>query len=160
MLDRPVNGGVGHIEGSRQWIVLGEDVRAALEADGALVNANLKPLKTREAGTLAGWELGSSRGLPPMSSSMRWRDRQNGEWLSEYRPGAIPSEHPTTPALFRYRRSDIEAFGPFDVARTHECFSRAIDAHEYAWVVSKRFWQSFVRHGFEGRFTPVVLEEA
>ena len=106
------------------------------------------------------WELTSDIKMPPLAPSADLRD-PNGEHPFRPRDAQMPCrlrEGFYNHAELRYRRSDLSAMEPFDVALTFENFGFS-HTERRSTVVSKRFYQFCADHGLKGRWAPVRIEE-
>ena len=100
------------------------------------------------------WEIVPTVKLPPVSTTMELADLK----LNPLPPGDESAnyterEWPYNFAELHFRRSDIEAMPPFDVARTREHFLRTPRT-----IVSRRFYQTCRDFGLRGQWVPVHLD--
>lgn len=104
--------------------------------------------------SLPWWELTSDIVLPSLSPSL---DLRNWKTRQPFRP----TERLTAcslPAELHYRRADLAALPPFDVAHTFENFGPA-HSPSYRTVVSKRFYDCCVAHALKSHWAPVRIDE-
>lgn len=104
------------------------------------------------------WELSGQRVLPPMSPSVELYDARTEQRVTPGHPDPVLQMEglygPTEP---RYRAADLQAFGPFDVART---FEKPFPTERHRRViVSNRFYRFCREHGLKTGFVPVRIDE-
>ncbi len=105
------------------------------------------------------WELTSDIVLPPLAPSMTLLHEDNTPFKGDFRKGCKRREGYYNHAELHYRRADIDAVGPFDLALTHEMFGGLPNQFDRLVVVSQRFYQACVKHRVKTGFIPVRIDE-
>lgn len=100
------------------------------------------------------WELRSSIELPPVSPTMTLVDPDERPVEAGSRRWVFRREWPFNEAELHYRQTDVNAFPPFDLARTFEEWG----GHP-ALVASKRFYHACREIGLKAGWVPVRIDE-
>lgn len=103
-------------------------------------------------------DLIGERILPPVSPTVELYDSRTKQRVAPGHPDPVRlQEGLYTPVEPHYRAADLEAFGPFDVART---FERPWGGdHNRHIIVSSRFYRFCREHRLRTGFVPVRIEE-
>ena len=112
------------------------------------------------------WQCDSDLELPPMHPKTKFEEGTPNHPNIFVRWFAVGDSDPFHPGVPHYRRKDIEAVEPFDIARTHEPMRFYIlDDPEQAKtarmiIISKRFYNA-VKHFIDspGQVQPVILHD-
>jgi hypothetical protein len=167
------NSPVGALEGTVQksfvWLSEGA-VHSAMEADIRLkVNpvrwllSDIKAPEFKPFVRAGGW-LGADTVLPKCLTPFKWLHGPN---VGELASGDITDVYPERTwdgegrmePILKFRRSEVEKLGPFDVAHTWEKSVKATASGHYmpALIVSQRFRQWVSKNHYKIRFAPVEL---
>ncbi|WP_165253060.1 hypothetical protein [Paludisphaera soli] len=106
------------------------------------------------------WEIDSPLTLPPVSPSMDLADRSGTPLEPECGRSIVRREGFFVPVELRYRAADLSAFGPFDLARTCEAFTRdtRFDRTKCSLIASRRFYEACVSAGLRAEWSPVRID--
>lgn len=106
------------------------------------------------------WELESDLELPPVAPSVQLVTRDYKPFRGDFTEGCQRIEDLQMYPELHYRRSDLDRFGPFDVARTHEHFFPKGPAPMHrAMIVSQKFYRVCYDNDFRTRFLPVHIDD-
>jgi hypothetical protein len=107
------------------------------------------------------WELESDFTLPPLSSSMSFKNSDgrpvdSGDFSRGFHRCEGPYIHPE----LHYRASDLKGLEPFDLARTYEPFGNhhGYNLLDRPMVASKRFYHYCVSHGLRTGWVPIRID--
>ena len=149
---------VGCIFGN--WTIVSDGVRRSFEA-GDFIGLRFQEValkgKSVHASPEPFWELLSSITLPKMPHPERFVHRgiiAPEPFQGDYSRVVLISDPPFAKAEVHYRRSDLEAIGPFDIAGTFENY---MEPHP-ALVVSQRFYQHCLKHKIPLEVEPVRID--
>lgn len=109
------------------------------------------------------WELTSELILPPLSPSVDLRDA-DGQPLSRgsnnFSNGCHLREGLYSHPELHYRKQDLQAVEPFDAALTYEPFgTKGVPLDWRRLVVSRRFRDFCLEHGWKADWVPVRIDE-
>lgn len=111
------------------------------------------------------WELTSDLILPRMSPRAVVRDAKGNLITDDFTQGCYLKEALDgldaliDPAEAKYRASDIEALGEFDLARSFEAFGHVWHDSGRDAIVSNRFYRLCRKHKIKVSFVPVRVHE-
>ena len=144
-------------------IVVSTDLRRKMES-AALTGLTFLPVGDERGrkSTVDYWELGSSISMPPLSPSMALHMENhlphNGdpnETIYVKEGWDLPRVL-FSPVELRYRKSDVENIGQFDIAHTQEALYRVRVRHV---IVSQRFYEFCTMHELKIKWNMVHLEQ-
>jgi len=116
------------------------------------------------------WEIDSDLMLPPASPMLDVVDARGNKLIpgaTTYSNGFLFREPNAHTAQMRYRRSDLDAFGPFDLARAYEVFQGGGQVRQgkvfpprysQPLIASARFYQTCRDAGLRADFEPVQID--
>jgi hypothetical protein len=142
------------------WIIVADKVKRLLES-GHFVGLEFGEVvlkgKSIHAATEPFWELKSSVTLPKMANTHQFIHPGKTEaipFTGDYSKIIMISDPPFRTGEVHYRRSDLQALGPFDIART---FEKYMEIHP-ALVISQRFYQFCEQHKLPLNVEPVRVD--
>ncbi|MBL0921475.1 MAG: hypothetical protein IBJ10_05030 [Phycisphaerales bacterium] len=105
------------------------------------------------------WDLRSDLVLPPLAPSMPLFHNDHTPFTGDCEQGCWRRDGLFMNAELRYRAEDLEDFGPFDLAFTHETFGpRPLDPGR-TLVASQLFYRICTEKGVECSWAPVRIED-
>jgi hypothetical protein len=107
------------------------------------------------------WEIDSDFTLPHLSPSLTLIDFDGRPWgRDDFSNGLLPREGLFLYPELRYRRSDLESLGPFDLARTYEPFGnyKSYDRQKCPLIASRRFYETCVANKLKTGWVPVQID--
>jgi hypothetical protein len=144
----------------QNWIIVSDAVRHSLEA-GNFIGLKFGEVaikgKSIHAAAEPFWELLSFITLPKMPHPERFVHRGLTEaqpFQGDYSRVVLISDPPFAKAEVHYRRSDLEALGPFQIAQTFENY---MEPHP-ALVISQRFYQHCLKNKIPLAVEPVRID--
>ena len=144
----------------QNWIIVSNGDRCSLES-GNFIGLKFRDVaikgKSIHAAAEPFWELLSSITLPKMPHPERFVHRGLTEaqpFQGDYSRVVLISDPPFAKAEVHYRRGDLEAIGPFDIAQTFENY---MEPHP-ALVISQRFYQHCLAHKIPLAVEPVRID--
>lgn len=105
------------------------------------------------------WLLSSDRSMPKLAPGVELVSTNGKPYKDDFSEGCGVLERPYGQPELHYQRSDLEAFGSFDAAKTHECFGGPRQKDGQALIVSNRFYQFCVDNNIECGWQPVRIDE-
>jgi hypothetical protein len=101
------------------------------------------------------WEITSDFVLPPLAPGCVLQNLAGAPWDEKTGNSCMVVEEPYSPSELHYRRQDLQAAGPFDVAVTREPL---LGKNTGDLVVSKRFYEVSKRHKIKYDWWPVRID--
>ena len=142
------------------WIIVSDKVRQILES-GQFVGLRFGEVvlagKSIHASPEPFWELKSSIVLPKMANLHQFihPGRTEAEpFQGDYSKIILFNDPPFNKGEVHYRRNDLAALGPFDIAATFENF---MEPHP-ALVISQRLYQHCLKHKIKLEVEPVRID--
>lgn len=105
------------------------------------------------------WHLTSDLVLPRVAPGSEIVDSKGEPFIEGKSMGCYLVEVLYWYPEIHYRRTDLAAVEPFDLALTHECFGRGRHEENRKLIVSQKVYRLFVDHKIKAGFVPVRVDE-